>query len=74
MPRKRSAESMDAQVAATQDRVVRSKERYDRACRDLEELLEVRDSLRRDELWASAKGYGRSYEEVLATVMALKGR
>jgi hypothetical protein len=50
---------------AAQEQVSKTKKQYDAAVKNLSDLLDKRDVLRRDELVKAIMNSGRSYEEVL---------
>ena len=59
---------IEDRIAAAEAQVIKAKERYDRACAELKDLVAKRDAMRRDELWKAVADSGLSYEEVLALV------
>lgn len=71
MPRGKSV-NIEEKIAVAQEQVIKAKARYDKACRELENLIAKRDAARRDELWKAVVASDRSYEEVVAWVTAGK--
>lgn len=60
-----SMEALEQKIEKAQQDVVKTKERYDKAVTTLEDLLNKRDALRRDELVNVILNSGKSYEEIL---------
>lgn len=60
-----SMEALEQKIEKAQENVVKTKERYDKAVTTLEDLLNKRDALRRDELVNIIMNSGKSYEEIL---------
>ena len=60
-----SMEALEQKIEKAQQDVVKTKERYDKAVTTLEDLLNKRDALRRDELVNIIMNSGKSYEEIL---------
>ena len=58
-------EALEQKIEKAQQDVVKTKERYDKAVNTLEDLLNKRDALRRDELVNIIMNSGKSYEEIL---------
>ncbi|MGN0038536.1 MAG: hypothetical protein ACI36Y_05325 [Coriobacteriales bacterium] len=59
---------IEGRIAAAEEQVLKAKERYDRACAELKDLIAKRDAMRKDELWEAVAKSERSYEEILAWV------
>lgn len=59
---------IEGKIAAAEEQVLRAKERYDRACAELKDLVAKRDAMRRDELWDAVVKSERSYEDIVAWV------
>lgn len=59
---------IEGKIAAAEEQVLKAKERYDRACAELKDLVAKRDAMRRDELWDAVVKSGRSYEEIVAWI------
>lgn len=60
-----SMEALEQKIEKAQQDVVKTKERYDKAVATLEDLLNKRDALRRDELVNIIMNSGKTYEEIL---------
>lgn len=58
-------EALEQKIEKAQQDVVKTRERYDKAVTTLEDLLNKRDALRRDELVNIIMNSGKSYEEIL---------
>lgn len=65
MARMTSMEALGNKIAKAQEQVSKAKRQYDDATSKLSDLLDKRDSLRRDELIKAIMKSDRTYEEVL---------
>ena len=62
--RKTSREALDEKIEKADD-VIAAKKRYDHATAVLKELLDKRDTIRKDEILSAIVKSGRSYEEIM---------
>lgn len=58
-------EALEQKIEKAQAEVVKSKERYENAVATLEDLLNKRDALQRDELVIIIMNSGKPYNEIL---------
>ena len=65
MGRRRTIRSLDQEIAVLQDKVVKTKARYDAQCKRLSDLEAQRDQIIAQDIWAAIKRSGRSYSEVM---------
>lgn len=65
MARVTSMEALENKIIKAQEQVSKTKKQYDAAVKNLSDLLDKRDALRRDELVKAIMNSGRSYEEIL---------
>lgn len=63
--RKITAESLDEKITKAQEKLVTAKKAYDAAAQELRELLEKRDSIRKDDLYNRFVNSNWSYDQVL---------
>ncbi|WP_310604954.1 hypothetical protein [Anaerosporobacter sp.] len=66
MARVTSMDALENKIIKAQEQVSKTKKHYDTAVKNLSDLLDKRDALRREELVKAIMNSGRSYEEVLA--------
>ena len=64
--RKTSKEALEEKIEKAEEDVITAKKKYDEATANLKQLLDKRDSLRKEELIAAVTKSSRSYEEILA--------
>lgn len=60
--------TLDSRITAAQEKVVRSKTRYEKAVKVLEELMERREEIRRKELLEAIKKSDHTFEEILCFI------
>lgn len=65
MARMTSIDALENKITKAQEQVSKTKKQYDVAVKNLSDLLDKRDALRRDELVKAIMNSTRSYEEVL---------
>ena len=65
MPRGKRVD-IEAKIMEAQEQVAKAKDRHDRACAELKDLVAKRDAMRKNELWDAVVKSGRSYEEIIA--------
>lgn len=68
--RKTSKEALEEKIEKAEEDVITAKKKYDEATANLKQLLDKRDSLRKEELIAAVTKSSRSYEEILAFLEA----
>lgn len=68
--RKTSKEALEEKIEKAEKDVITAKKKYDEATANLKQLLDKRDSLRKEELIAAVTKSSRSYEEILAFLEA----
>ncbi len=66
MARMTSMETLERRIEKAQEKVSRAKKQYDDAIAVLSDLLDKRDSLKRDELVKAIMKSDRTYDEVIA--------
>lgn len=66
MARMTSMEALERRIEKAQEKVSRAKKQYDDAIAVLSDLLDKRDSLKRDELVKAIMKSDRTYDEVIA--------
>ena len=62
--------SMEQQIEKAQTKVIKTKAAYDKAVDELQKLLDKRDAIRKDELWAAIIKSQKSYEEIMHFISA----
>ncbi|MBQ7178201.1 MAG: hypothetical protein IJS08_12365 [Victivallales bacterium] len=60
--------TLESKITAAQDKVVRAKNRYEKAVRMLEVLMEKREEFRRRELMEAVRKSDHTYEEILCFI------
>ena len=65
MGRRRTIKSLDQEIAILQDKIVKTKARYDAQCNRLSELEAQRDRVMAQDILAAIKRSGKSYSEVM---------
>ena len=66
MARMTSMETLERRIEKAQEKVSRAKKQYDDAIAVLSDLLDKKDSLKRDELVKAIMKSDRTYDEVIA--------
>lgn len=66
MARMTSMETLEKRIEKAQEKVSRAKKQYDDAIAVLSDLLDKRDSLKRDELVKAIMKSDKTYDEVIA--------
>ena len=66
MARMTSMEALEKKIEKAQEQVSKTKKQYEAAVSALSELLDKRDSMRRDEILKAYVNSNRTYEETLA--------
>jgi hypothetical protein len=66
MARARRNIGLDEKIESAQDKVVRTKAKYDEAVSQLKLLMEKREALRKDALLKAFASSSKSYDEILA--------
>ena len=61
---------MEQQIEKAQAKVIKTKAAYDKAVDELQKLLDKRDAIRKDELWAAIIKSQKSYEEIMHFISA----
>ena len=64
----RRSVTLDSKITAAQEKVVRTKARYEKAVKTLEALMERREELRRRELMEAVRKSDHTYEEILCFI------
>ena len=64
----RRSATLDSRITAAQEKVVRTKARYENAVKALEALMERREEIRRRELMEAVKKSDHTYEEILCFI------
>ena len=64
--KKTAALTIDEKIEKARETVLRLKERYDKAADELQQLLEKKEAMRKEELLSAIANSNRSYEEILA--------
>ena len=57
--------SLDWKIEVAQEKVVKTKEKYEAAVTELKQLMDKRDALKKEELIAAIKRSDKTYEEIL---------
>ncbi len=57
--------SLDLKIEVAQEKVVKTKEKYETAVTELKQLMDKRDALKKEELIAAIKRSDKTYEEIL---------
>ena len=70
MARARKTITLDEKIEKAQDVVEKTKARYDAAVKELRELLEKKDSQRKQELLKAVENSLRSFDEIMAFLKA----
>ncbi len=65
MARQISIASLETKIEKAEAAVIRTKAAYDNATRELKELLDKRDALRRDEIVNAVLNSKKSYAEII---------
>lgn len=65
MARKKSVESIDAEIAKTQSEMTKVQERYNKLAERIEALQEQKRRLQADEIMEAYLKSGKSYEEIM---------
>lgn len=60
--------TLESKITVAQDKVVRAKNRYEKAVRMLEVLMEKREEFRRRELMEAVRKSDHTYEEILCFI------
>lgn len=60
--------TLESKITVAQDKVVRAKNRYEKAVRMLEVLMEKREEFRRRELMEAVRKSDHIYEEILCFI------
>lgn len=71
MPRGRkplTEESMELQIEKAQEKVIKTKNTYEKAVEELQRLLDKRDAKRKDELGKAVISSDKSYDEILKLI------
>ena len=68
--RKTSKEALEEKIEKAEEDVITAKKKYDEATANLKQLLDKRDSLRKEELIAAVTKSSSYYEEILAFLEA----
>jgi len=66
MAKTRRGINLDDKIESAQNKVVRTKAKYDAAVAELKQLMEKRDAMRKDALLKAFASSEKSYDEVLA--------
>ena len=56
---------LDRKIEMAQEKVVKTKEKYEAAITELKQLMDKRDALKKEELIAAIKRSDKTYEEIL---------
>ena len=70
MARTRQAVSIDEKIAKAQVAVEKTKERYEAAVKELRNLMEKKEALKKQELFKAIEGSSKSYEEIYDFLMS----
>lgn len=65
MGRKVNMDLLEKKIEKAQDDVVKTKKEYDKATKALKDLLDKRDSIRREELINAISKSDRTYDEIM---------
>ena len=57
--------SLARKIEVAQEKVVKTKEKYEAAVTELKQLMDKRDALKKEELIAAIKRSDKTYEEIL---------
>ena len=57
--------SLERKIEVAQEKVVKTKEKYEAAITELKQLMDKRDALKKEELIAAIKRSDKTYEEIL---------
>ena len=57
--------SLDRKIEVAQEKVVKTKEKYEAAVTELKQLMDKRDALKKEELIVAIKRSDKTYEEIL---------
>lgn len=60
--------TLESKITVAQDKVVRAKNRYEKAVKMLEVLMEKREEFRRRELMEAVRKSDHTYEEILCFI------
>ena len=60
--------TLESKITVAQDKVVRAKNRYEKAVRMLEVLMEKKEEFRRRELMEAVRKSDHTYEEILCFI------
>lgn len=63
-----TAESLEEKISKAQDRLVTTKKAYDEAAKELRNLLDKRDAIRKDELYNKLVNSKWSFEQVIKLI------
>ena len=63
--RRTSADALNEKIQKAQERVASTKAAYGSAVKNLQELMEKRDALRKDELYSLLLKSNKTYDEVI---------
>ena len=74
MARVTALQAVELKIDKAQEQVSKTKKAYDTAIANLSNLLDERDSIRRDELVKAIMKSNKTYEEVMAFLNTGKGR
>ena len=65
MPRRKSIESIDAQISTCKQKIVKAKEHYDKLCAELQTLQTEREQAMGQNILDAMKKSGRSYDDLM---------
>ncbi len=57
--------SLDRKIEVAQEKVVKTKEKYEAAVTELKQLMDKRDAVKKEELIVAIKRSDKTYEEIL---------
>lgn len=60
--------SLERKIEVAQEKVVKTKEKYEAAITELKQLMDKRDALKKEELIAAIKRSDKTYEEILGFI------
>lgn len=70
MPKRKSIESIDAQISTCKKKIAKAKERYDKLCDELQMLQTEREQAMGQNILDAMKKSGRSYDELMTFLRA----
>ncbi|GHU68932.1 hypothetical protein AGMMS49983_21900 [Clostridia bacterium] len=68
MARKTNYETLDHKIEESQAKIIKRKASHDATVDELQNLLDKRDAIRKDEIWSAIIASEKSYEEVLKLI------